>query len=172
MNILLFYFILGLKSTGALFIIVTVSIMKQFINNSNLSRRMIVKEFKLRELNISLILRSLRNSLNPFSFVIGCIKVSCNVVVLLLVKLPMFLACELRSLSMINDDKYLDTSYIKAILAVSVLVKNAVKEVIYYWKLFFNGPRVIFDELIEADNRSRHQLQFLSLCGRKVRRWV
>lgn len=120
-----------------------------------------------REMSWSLIVRSVWNTLNPLAFVIILCKSLCNFAVLL-IKSPLFFACEFRSLYMINDDKYIDASYVKAIISLWIAVKNSLKEIFYYMKLLYNGPRVILEEFLLANKYSNHHFQFVSLCGRKV----
>lgn len=127
-----------------------------------------MNEFYQRQLSYKLIFHSIWNTLNPISLSFYTIKITFNTIVFLTIKLPMFLACEFRSMCMIYDEKYSDRSYIKTVVAGWAIVKDALKEAVYYWKLCYNGPRIIIEELLLSENHSRGQLQWASLCGRKV----
>lgn len=151
-----------------MFVIALISILKQTIQRSSINRFLIINEFQQRQLTFKLIFTSIWNTLNPFSLTLNVIKTSFNAIVFIFIKYPMFLACEFRSICMIYDEKYSDRSYIKAAIIGWSLVKDAMKEALYYWKLLYNGPRVIIEELLLSENHSKGQLQWASLCGRKV----
>lgn len=161
------YLFIGLKATLAVFVIVIVSVMKQLILHPTSSIKIISSGLTQKGLTWSLLFWSIYNTLNPLSLLGNFIRGMWNIVVSL-IKLPLILACEFRSFCFMNDEKYSDTSYIRSFLSIWALIKDCIKESLYYCKLFYGGPRVIFDEFVLANKHSRHQLQFISLCGRKV----
>lgn len=151
-----------------MFVIALISIVKQAFQKSSPKRFSIMNEFQQRQLTFKFIFTSVWNTLNPLSLTLNVLKTTFNSVIFLTIKWPMFLACEFRSICMIYDEQYSDRSYIKAAIIGWALVKEALKEALYYWKLLYNGPRIIMEELIWSENYSRGQDQWASLCGRKV----
>lgn len=117
---------------------------------------------------MSLAVWSIWNTFNPFSITANIFKILFDVLILLIIKLPLTIAAEVRSLCMIYDQEYSDPSYVKSILNYWPFLKDAFKEALYCWKLAYNGPRILLEEFLSADNISRHHLQLISLCGRKV----
>ncbi|KAK6643429.1 hypothetical protein RUM43_004934 [Polyplax serrata] len=132
----------GLKATLAVFVIVIVSVMKQLILHPTSSIKIISSGLTQKGLTWSLLFWSIYNTLNPLSLLGNFIRGMWNIVVSL-IKLPLILACEFRSFCFMNDEKYSDTSYIRSFLSIWALVKDCIKESLYYCKLFYGGPRVV-----------------------------
>ncbi|KAL0278493.1 UNVERIFIED_CONTAM: hypothetical protein PYX00_000309 [Menopon gallinae] len=160
-----------LKTIFAITIIALLSGIKKIVQQGKINNSVFKKEFKSRQLTMSLAVWSMWNTFNPFSVTANVLRTLVDTVILLTIKLPLTVAAEIRSLCMIYDQEYSDPSYVKSVLNYWPFLKDAFKEALYCWKLAYNGPRIILEEFLSADNISRHHLQLISLCGRKVVSW-
>ncbi|XP_067005165.2 uncharacterized protein [Anabrus simplex] len=51
------------------------------------------------------------------------------------------------------------------------LLCESLKELWYLWKVIYTGPRILIEEILRSNQGQSHQLQTVSLCGRKVVSW-
>ena len=153
-----------MKTTIAVFIIVIVSLIKQFIKRPFLSIGLIASEFAQKGLTISFVIKSVWKTFNPFSLTKFFLKTA----FILPLKLIVNFIKEYSLLQVNNDKQYFGISYVRFVVTIWKSLKHSLKELSYYCKLCYTAPKLILEEFLLANKYSKHHLQFVSLCGRKV----
>lgn len=146
-----------LRSTFYLAVIVVISTLKTYLSSSTVSLTETFKtELYRRSFTLSLISNSIYNML------------SLNTVIemfLMFFKLPLeAMKLPIRAVNVVLDTPiYLYWLY---------LGHYVLQELVYLFKVFYQAPRVLFEELFLPETPANvHQLQTLSVCGRKVVSW-
>nr|XP_024216399.1 uncharacterized protein LOC106678814 isoform X3 [Halyomorpha halys] len=168
-----------LRSTFYLALIVIISTIKSSLSSSTVSLTETFKtELYKRSFTLSLISNSIYNIL------------SLNTVlemILMFFKLPLeAIKLPIRTMNIVFDTpKHLlnltislfpdasSTTDVKEIyLYWLYLAHYVLQELVYLFKVFYQAPRVLFEELFLPETPANvHQLQTLSVCGRKVVSW-
>lgn len=127
----------------------------------------IVNEVQKRQCTTQLMRTGIISSLKPKQLLLSCLSVSWFMIYICTVALPVFVMTEIRTLIA----RRLNHGISETSSNYWSLVLEAFKEAFYIWTIVYTAPRVFIQELITSHHGSKHQLQTVSLCGRKVVAW-
>jgi len=119
--------------------------------------RIFYKERKKRGVGMSLFVESLATTFHPGNLVVF-ILIWVYGTILTIIRLPLKIFY-----SILDTPVYLYWLY---------LLHFVIKESVYIFKVLYSVPRVLFEEIVLPEHpRNVHQLQTLSVCGRKSVSW-
>lgn len=173
----------GIKICTILVLITGVSIIKQLLvlakrTDMSLYRKIlrinsiIVTEAGKRQCTVQQLCKGIINSLSPRQAILTCVSLSWHVSYILMVTLPVFVVSEIWSLvSRKKNYDGISENISDTAFGHWCLILAAVKEFFSICTIVYTAPRMLVQELITSHRGAMHQLQTVSLCGRKVVAW-
>lgn len=131
----------------------------------------IVGEVRRHQITAQLLCKGIITSLNPKHLILTAVRGIWRVTYILIVTLPVFIASEIRSLVSRKKDCGISGSISETVFSHWSLVLEAIKELFSICGIVYTAPRMLVQELIISHRGPMHQLQTVSLCGRKVVAW-
>ncbi|XP_069685750.1 uncharacterized protein [Periplaneta americana] len=132
----------------------------------------ITTEVERRQCTPQFISSSILNSLSPkqlivcgFSF-FWCISYTCTITV------PHIIVCEVRALVLRDKNFGYSKSITEMTFNYCAMIIAAIKEFFNLANIVYTAPRMLIEELVVSHRDPMHQLQTVSLCGRKVVAWT
>jgi hypothetical protein len=131
----------------------------------------IVTEVERRQCSVQQLCRGVINSLSPTQLILTCVSVSWYMSYTLTVKLPVSVLSNIGSFISRRIKYGFSENRSETSLSHWSLVLAAIKELFCICTIVYTAPRMLVQELITSHRGAMHQLQTVSLCGRKVVAW-
>ncbi|KAJ9587824.1 hypothetical protein L9F63_018748, partial [Diploptera punctata] len=172
----------GITKCTAIMFITSVSILKAVINTTKQSdaslftktiniNSIVFNEIRKRQCGPRFLAAAVMNSLNPFELISSTLKFFSYLWLNCLVRVPLTLMYELLAIIFKDESKgYFSTITENMFICISLIIEAA-KEICYICSLIYSAPKMLLDELVISHRDPKHELQTVSLCGRKVVSW-
>ncbi|PNF33020.1 hypothetical protein B7P43_G16381 [Cryptotermes secundus] len=134
-------------------------------------RSTVVTEAGKRQCTPQQLCKGIINSLSPKQLILSCVSGSWQVSYILTVTLPVFVMSEIRFLVSRKRNYGISECIPETAFSQWGLVLAAIKELFCICAIVYTAPRMLVQELITSHRGAMHQLQTVSLCGRKVVAW-
>jgi hypothetical protein len=172
----------GIRICAGLILITGVSIIKELLvlarrTDVSLYRKTlsitstIAAEVSKRQRTAQHVWRGILTTLKPRQLIVSCVSESWRVSYILAVRLPVFVVSEIRSFVSRRNDCDISENRSETAFSQWSLVLAAIKELFHICTIVYTAPRILVQELITSHRGAMHQLQTVSLCGRKVVAW-
>jgi hypothetical protein len=172
----------GIRTCTSLALITGVCILKELLalaqrTDMSLPRKIlsikstIAAEARKHQCTAQLLCSGIVTLLNPKYLVLTTVRGSWRVSYNIAVTLPGFVVSEIRSLVSRKKGCGISGSISETAFSHWSLVLEAIKELFSICGIVYTAPRMLVQELITSHRGPMHQLQTVSLCGRKVVAW-
>lgn len=131
----------------------------------------VLTEIRKRHLTPHLLCTCVMNSLSPKQLLLSCLSVCCWMCYIFTVTVPVFVIDEMRSFVSMRVNRGLSECTTERSCSYLSLVFAALKEAFCIFTIIYTAPRMLLQELVTSHRGALHQLQTVSLCGRKVLAW-
>lgn len=168
----------GIQTCATIILITGVSILKELLvlaKNTDMPfyrkilniNSTIITEVQKRQCNPQFLSAGIINSLSPKQLFLSWLSAFCCIGYICAVTVPGFVITEVWAvLSRKTNYNFSESS-----LNYWSLGLAAIKEAFCIWTIIYTAPRILIQELLISHHGPKHQLQTVSLCGRKVVAW-
>jgi hypothetical protein len=172
----------GIKICTTLILITGVSILKELLvlakkTDMSLYRKIlninstILTEVEKRQCTPRFLSTGIINSFSPKQLLLSCFSAFWCAVYICAVTVPIFVITEVWALVSRKTNYGFYETIAESSCNYWSLVLAAIKEASYIWTIIYTAPRILIQELVISHHGPKHQLQTVSLCGRKVVAW-
>nr|CAD7461595.1 unnamed protein product [Timema tahoe] len=168
----------NIQEAAAMILITTVAIFRNLLvarvsKNDTVMARLITLlsviqiESEKRQCTPQYIMHAIINTLHPLNIILSILYLGWWFLVTFSFKLPLLFLLELRFLCM----KGKTSTFVHLVCLYCALMYDAAREIWIMLRILFTAPRILFEDLFMTRRGAKHQLQTVSLCGRKVVAW-
>nr|CAD7204931.1 unnamed protein product [Timema douglasi] len=168
----------NLQEAAAMLLITTVAVFRNLLvarvsKNDTVMARLIALlsviqiESEKRQCTPQYIMHSIINTLHPLNMILSTFYLGWWFLVTFSFKLPLLVLLEMKGLCM----KGKTSTFVHLVCLYCALLYDAAREMWLMLRILFTAPRILFEDLFMTRRGAKHQLQTVSLCGRKVVAW-
>nr|CAD7433231.1 unnamed protein product [Timema monikensis] len=168
----------NLQEAAAMLLITTVAIFRNLLvarvsKNDTVMARLITLlsviqlESEKRQCTPQYIMHSIINTLHPVNIILSIFYLGWWFLVTFSFRLPLLFLLEIKGLCM----KGKTSTFVHLVCLYCALMYDAAREMWHMLRILFTAPRILFEDLFMTRRGAKHQLQTVSLCGRKVVAW-
>lgn len=172
----------GIQVCTAVIFITGVSIFKKLLTlvrktDMSLYRKIlniilsILTEVEKRQCTPQFLSTGIINSLRPKQLFLSWFSAFWYTVYVCTVTMPVFVITEIRALVLRKTNYGFPETIAESSSNYRSLVLAAIKEAFCIWTIIYTAPRMLIQEFLVSHHGPKHQLQTVSLCGRKVVAW-